>query len=142
MSFFRKLCYFSQSSRQLLGVPFLHQSTLKQPVVHKLYMGIINLVPRRALWERVNESLSVTSQLTVEFRIDLSTNGKGIGWGIMYVRQNFTTRSARASFGPEPINARFRSLNTVETATKLAFNFHSQFRNISFFWPFQIHLVY
>ena len=62
-------------------------------------MGIINLVPRREVWERVNESLSVTSQLTVEFRIDLSENGKGIGWGIVYVGQKFTTRSVSASFG-------------------------------------------
>ena len=51
-------------------------------MVYKLHMGVINLVPRREVWERVNQSLSVTSQLTVEFRIDLSENGKGIDWGI------------------------------------------------------------
>lgn len=100
----------------------LVQSTLKRPVVYKLHMGVINLVPRREVWERANQSLSVTSQLRVEFRIDLSENGKGIGWGIMYVGQKFTTRSASASFGPK-----ISIFEYCGNATKLALNFHSQF---------------
>ena len=95
-------------------------------MVHKLYMGIITLVPRRSLltscqrevWERVNESLSVTSQLTVEFRIDLTENGKGIGWVIRYVGQKFTTRSASVGFGTK--------ISTFEH-WRSRYKFHSQF---------------
>lgn len=49
-------------------------------------------------------------------------NGKGIGWGIMYVGQKFTTRSASASFGPK-----ISIFEYCGNATKLALNFHSQF---------------
>ena len=65
-----------------------------------LVSDILNLVPRRSLlthcrrevWERVGESLSVTSQLTVESRFDRAEYAEGLGWDIP-CKQTISVRS-------------------------------------------------